>query len=254
MEFTDKKYWKKNWKNLKLPARFGNQYSRRVISSKILNIIKENKISIFTTIELGGCPGKWAEFFNRKFEAFSDIIEYEKHSAKITEKNFKLLKIKGKVYNEDAFKNTAPKNYYDIVISSGLVEHFDKLDLIFKKHIELARPGGLVIISVPNLENNTFYSRHIDTEKSLKIQRPIDILELKKATKDNNLKVFYLGYLGVLNYGLTGPDKRIDDFKSKLKTLFYISVEKLLRVFSIKRETKFYSPNIYLIAQKPYED
>jgi SAM-dependent methyltransferase len=49
------------------------------------------------------------------------------------------------------FFQTVPVRKYDLVFSGGFVEHFDDHELVVKKHAEWAKPGGLVVIIVPNL-------------------------------------------------------------------------------------------------------
>lgn len=41
---------------------------------------------------------------------------------------------------------------YDVVMSGGLIEHFDDFASVVRKHADITRPGGLVVISAPNLE------------------------------------------------------------------------------------------------------
>jgi SAM-dependent methyltransferase len=44
---------------------------------------------------------------------------------------------------------------FDVVFSEGVIEHFPQLDteLMVREHVRVCRPGGRVIISVPNLLN-----------------------------------------------------------------------------------------------------
>jgi ubiquinone/menaquinone biosynthesis C-methylase UbiE len=55
-------------------------------------------------------------------------------------------------YNEDALNSTVPSGAFDIVWNGGVIEHFDdsgKVKLV-KEMLRMARPGGTVIIMVPN--------------------------------------------------------------------------------------------------------
>jgi hypothetical protein len=54
------------------------------------------------------------------------------------------------LFQGDFFKFVPPQ-HYDLVFSSGFVEHFDDYELVVRKHEELATSGGLVVIIVPNL-------------------------------------------------------------------------------------------------------
>ena len=56
-----------------------------------------------------------------------------------------------------------PGNGYDVVLSIGLIEHFDKSGtrIIVKKHFEAARTGGLVLITFPTPTRVYRWSRGI---------------------------------------------------------------------------------------------
>jgi len=48
---------------------------------------------------------------------------------------------------------------YDLVTSFGFIEHFrDPLEVV-RKHLELLRPGGVLVVTVPNLNETTWYGR-----------------------------------------------------------------------------------------------
>ncbi len=48
---------------------------------------------------------------------------------------------------------------YDLVASFGLIEHFrDPLEVV-RNHLELLRPGGVLVVTVPNLNETTWYGR-----------------------------------------------------------------------------------------------
>ena len=44
---------------------------------------------------------------------------------------------------------------YDVVYSLGLIEHFVDRVSIVERHVRLARPGGLLILGVPNFRGLT---------------------------------------------------------------------------------------------------
>lgn len=48
---------------------------------------------------------------------------------------------------------------YDLVASFGLIEHFSDPQEIVRKHLELLRPGGILVVTVPNLNEATWYGR-----------------------------------------------------------------------------------------------
>ncbi len=48
---------------------------------------------------------------------------------------------------------------FDVVASFGLIEHFGDPQDVVAKHWELLRPGGLLVVTVPNLNEHTLYGR-----------------------------------------------------------------------------------------------
>ena len=53
-----------------------------------------------------------------------------------------------KVYERDLFSENFYKDMqlFDIVYSLGFVEHFDELNIVVKKHTELLKPGGILVL------------------------------------------------------------------------------------------------------------
>ena len=51
---------------------------------------------------------------------------------------------------EDIFTTTLPEASFDLVYSLGVIEHFEDARSIVEKHLFLTKPGGRVVISIPN--------------------------------------------------------------------------------------------------------
>ncbi|MDD3774128.1 MAG: methyltransferase domain-containing protein [Patescibacteria group bacterium] len=254
MKLSTKKHWENNWSQIRLPAKSIKCYSNKLAYKKIVKIFKKYNFRPKTFLEIGGCPGRWADFFNTNFQSICDVIDYEKKGCALTKKNFKLLKIKGKIYNQDIFNNTLSKEYYDVVLSAGLVEHFDHLEPIFDKHWELLKKGGFLIISVPNIKKSKFYDYFAKKHKeSYRGYRAVTKKELIKIAKRKKLKIIFCDYLGVINLGVVKRTILKNNFFKKIGKFFdylFFGLERIITFSHIKKETKMFSPNIYLIAKK----
>ncbi len=55
------------------------------------------------------------------------------------------------VVQGDVLQIPLKSDKFDIVFSLGLIEHFDHPEKILKKHVDLLKPGGLLICVVPNV-------------------------------------------------------------------------------------------------------
>jgi SAM-dependent methyltransferase len=48
------------------------------------------------------------------------------------------------------FFNYQPKRQFDLVCSFGFIEHFPNYQEAIRRHVDLVKPGGMLIISCPN--------------------------------------------------------------------------------------------------------
>lgn len=251
MRLTKKEYWETGWKNMQLPASFLDDYSHRVISKKFLETIRGLNIKPEKIIELGGCPGRWPDFFSKNFSCVCDALDYGENNCEITRKNFELLGISGNIYNQDLFDNTLAKESYDVVISDGLVEHFETMGEVFGKHCELVKKGGLLIVGVPNIKQSSFYDYFAKKDPvGYAGYRAVEKKELIDAAVKYGLKIKFCGYLGVINLGLVGWGFVKNKYAKHAVSYFLEAVNRILKIIRIKKESKIFSPYIYLIARK----
>ena len=59
------------------------------------------------------------------------------------------LNIKATLHLADV-RNFIPEEFYDLVYSCGLIEHFTEPKSIMEHHVRLCKPGGIVAVSIPN--------------------------------------------------------------------------------------------------------
>lgn len=128
----------KRWKvlNQLLQAEFGKLKGKRVI-------------------EIGSGIGTYAAIMSEK-GAQATILDYSEEALKRAREFFDNNRLPVKMVKADALKLPHKLcNQFDVSISVGLAEHFsgESRLQIFKSHLDVLRPGGLAIISVPNLYN-----------------------------------------------------------------------------------------------------
>jgi 2-polyprenyl-3-methyl-5-hydroxy-6-metoxy-1,4-benzoquinol methylase len=101
-------------------------------------------------LEIGFAPGKLLSFVAKVLHAKVAGIDYAEGGTRFASQLFQALGIEGDMRCEDVFSTTFQLGTFDFVYSVGLVEHFDDPREIVRKHVELAKPGGTVLILVPN--------------------------------------------------------------------------------------------------------
>jgi 2-polyprenyl-3-methyl-5-hydroxy-6-metoxy-1,4-benzoquinol methylase len=45
-----------------------------------------------------------------------------------------------------------PREAFDVVLSGGFIEHFTDVAAIVQKHLQLLKPGGRLVVMIPNLK------------------------------------------------------------------------------------------------------
>ena len=101
-------------------------------------------------VEVGCVPGSYMIYLAKEFGYRVSGIDYSERLPYVRE-NLRFNGItNAELFHSDLFQ-FVPVRQYDLVFSQGFVEHFDDFRLVVRKHEELALPGGLVVIIVPNL-------------------------------------------------------------------------------------------------------
>ncbi len=245
---TEKDFWSENWKKLNLPARFFNDYSHEILSRKIDKYIKPEYKSF---LEVGGCPGRWAEYFFTRHSMKCDSMDYDENNIAITKRNYEMLGIQGDVFFGDIISNnTVPEKLYDVVLSDGLVEHFTDSSEVFKNHVKYLKKEGLLIVGVPNIKKSWFYDYFSQYDKESYVgYRHVSKEELLEHARKNNLDVLYCDFIGVFNIGLINTSS-LNSLFQKVFIINHLFFQFIFRCLNIVKESKVFSPYIYLIAKK----
>ena len=146
-ELTDKAFWANYWESKKdLAFAVPADYTFHKLLKKI---VEENKTG--SAIELGGFPGYYAIFLKKYFGLKTTLFDFYVHQPVLKEVlNANDLNEKDiEVIEGDLFKYE-PKEQYDLVLSCGLIEHFNDTKDIISRHLQFLKPGGTLFITLPN--------------------------------------------------------------------------------------------------------
>jgi len=147
--------------------------------STVLEIGAGGSYALATVVSKNNCSGYGIELDEdglKKTRAFADL------------KSVTLHLVQG-----DGFRLPFTENAFDVVYSQGLVEHF-KEDLtreLLLEHHRVCKPGGLVIVSVPNLWNLPHTMRKMLLREKYEYypERSYTSKRLRKLLEDSGLKV-----------------------------------------------------------------
>lgn len=101
-------------------------------------------------LEFGFAPGKYLASAALKLQARVTGVDYSPKGVRLASEFFRRLGLDGDLRTENLLDTSLPPGSFDTVFSTGLVEHFDDPRPIVAKHLEMARPGGKVILIIPN--------------------------------------------------------------------------------------------------------
>jgi SAM-dependent methyltransferase len=245
-ELTDKAFWANYWESKKDLA---FEVPRDYTFHKLLRqIVAENKVE--TAIELGGFPGYYAIFLKKYFGVETTLFDFYVHRpilAEVLQAN-QLGEKDVEVIEGDLFKYQ-PDKQYDLVLSCGLIEHFNDTKDIIARHLSFLKPGGTLFITLPNFTGvNGWVQRKFDRGNYDKHNiSSMDPELLATYCRDLGLKDVEAYYYGKYSIWLENRDQQTSLVKGFIKALWFAGkvATKIIPV-----ESRRLSPYIILKATK----
>lgn len=154
-------------------------------------------------LEIGCAPAKTLAWAAKKKKAKVTGLDYSKNGIEVSRWLFEQMRLNGNFLYEDIFQTTLTEKTFDVVISSGFIEHFDDPSEVIDIHIKLAKPGGVVLITIPNYGGWYGKMQHFFNPDNLRIHN-LDIMSLE-ALKLMALKNNYTQNIKVYSWGRSHP-------------------------------------------------
>ncbi len=108
-----------------------------------------------SVLEIGSAPGSNLVQFHKMFGYEPYGIEYTQNGVELNRRLFQehgidpSRVIQGDFLSDDVRRPLEGR--FDIVTSFGFIEHFSDVRTIVEKHVQLLKPGGLLVVEIPNL-------------------------------------------------------------------------------------------------------
>lgn len=245
-QLTTRQFWVDYWQsksNLVFEV-FNNYPFIKLLGS----IIEKNKSE--TLLEIGGFPGYFSVWAQKSFPLKSTLFDYVVIPKIINELEIKnglnansINIIEGDLFN---FKNDKK---YDIVISNGLIEHFNDTKNIIENHVVHLTENGVLIITLPNFKSlNGWFQKTFDHENYVK--HNINCMELnllENICKELNLTNIQVKYDGKFMIWLENElEKPL--LVRLLKFLIWLPLKITFKIIPI--ESQYFSPYIVITAKK----
>lgn len=106
-------------------------------------------------VEVGSAPGEFVTRLKDRFGLDPYGIEYSPRGAELNRRVFAAHGVDpGHVIEVDFFDPELQARHgesFDVVLSRGFIEHFTDVAGVVQRHLDLLRPGGLLVVVIPNL-------------------------------------------------------------------------------------------------------
>ena len=195
---TELKYWDDYWDSIALPAVIQNSNENLLLNEELIIFDKYLPVKPLSVLEIGGAPGQYLAYMHKQYGYKVHSLDYSPKGCRKTIDNFRLLNIPVTVYERDVFSDLSDLPLFDVVFSMGLIEHFEDLNGIVKKHIERLKPGGVLLLGLPNFRgiNHHFLKQFAPFMLSQHNLKTMDISSWKNFEKELGLEVLFRNYIG----------------------------------------------------------
>ncbi|MCC6557694.1 MAG: methyltransferase domain-containing protein [Polyangiaceae bacterium] len=192
LKLTSQDYWENHWKGY---TELDDQGGGCELYDDIAPFLPRGEgLSFF---EIGCAPGRiLADFCGRLgYRAYG--LDYACDPAVIEDFLRKRGIQVGKIDKGDFF-SWKPEERFDIVGSFGFVEHFDDAAGVVDRHFEMVKPGGYVIVAMPNFAGGQKALHWLFDRKNLMGHntRIMNVPFLEDAARRNGAQILQARYTG----------------------------------------------------------
>lgn len=232
-ELTDSNYWNNYWD--KMGDKQGVFRSKPTIVMQSILGVFNNFFNInekLNVIEIGGAPGDYLVYLHKNFKYNTHSLDFSAVGNEQTKVNFKNFGIPIKVYEKDIFSDLTDLPKFDIVFSLGFIEHFEDTQLVVSKHSELLKPGGLLLLGVPNFTGiyYPFIKRMAPNILRTHYLKVMHKKNWKEFENNLNLTCLYNSYIG----GFEPLAIKKIESKNLINNILYFIVKILVYFFSFR--------------------
>jgi SAM-dependent methyltransferase len=208
------------------------------------------KNDIKTAVELGGFPGYYSIFLKKYLQTKTTLVDFFIH-PRIFEELVRFNDLQPEdinVIQADLF-NSTPKEKFDLVLSCGLIEHFNDTKDIIERHVPFIDSDGVLLISLPNFRGvNGWFQRNFDRYNYDKHNiNSMDPVLLKKIFKELGFNNIECGYYGKFSVWLENYNDQSILVKILMKSVWLTG--KLITK-TLNFESRLFSPYIVISGNK----
>lgn len=251
---SEKTLWEDIYYTSKRPTRLSidgfKNFSNRKILEKLMKIPMEGK----EILEIGAGDSLWLPFLCKMYPSSHFTgLDYSEFGCHMLRQRAKEEGVKIEVVNADLFNPPIELlEKFDVVISFGVVEHFDDLVSVLTSVKTFTKPEGTMFTLIPNMRGVMGYLTRKFSKEIYEAHNPHDLSSFLKGHEEAGLKVIDAGYLCSNNFAMLSMSVQK---ASKITYEFYKFLTRVSKVvwafeshFFELPATSTFSPYIYCIS------
>lgn len=165
-------------------------------------------------VEVGSAPGTFLVDLARRFGIDPYGIEYAATGVEMNRRVFREHGIAADhVIHDDFFAHGLQARYrehFDVVISRGFIEHVDDPREAVQRHVDLLKPGGTLIVQIPNLRGLNYGIQRVLDRRLLEIHNLaiMDRRSFRSLFDRTRLEERFCDYFGAFTFSLFNVNTR----------------------------------------------
>ncbi len=262
---TVKGYWDGMWrsntavKNIN-PYGLGlKNYTIRMFHAYFEHVFASLDKRKSSLLEIGCANSTWLPYFSKEHGFDVSGLDYSEVGCDKARQNLRQGNISGKVVCADLFSPPIDMiGCYDVVVSFGVVEHFDDTSKCIDALLKYLKTGGLLLTNIPNMTGYVGFIQKYINRPIFDIHNPIDRKQFRNAHEAASIEVIECDYFMSTGFGICNlngiKQKSISWLLKRVILALLVRVSMLIWII----ESKFgalpakqsFSPYVNCIARK----
>jgi SAM-dependent methyltransferase len=170
-------------------------------------------------LEIGCAQSRWLPYFAREWGYTVAGLDYSELGCAQSRALLIREGVRGSIYHQDMFLPASHQlEDFDLVLSNGVVEHFEDTAAVLAQMAAYLKPGGQVLTIVPNFTGWLGRLQSLVSPDILAIHRLLNREDLAAAHTGAGLSLQFCGYLSFLHFSVVNPGGSNGDWR---KTCFF---------------------------------
>ncbi|NWG02548.1 MAG: class I SAM-dependent methyltransferase [Syntrophaceae bacterium] len=260
MDKAGKTYWDERWENPFLPEAINpyrkgpNHYLDRKFHAFFCTVFSRWETKNRRLLEIGCARSAWLPYFAKEFGFKVYGIDYSEAGCQQAMQVLSNEGAKGKIVCADFF---SPPEWmigkFDVVISFGVLEHFQDTQNCISAFSAYLKPKGIMITNIPNFTGLLGSIQKLMNRNVFNMHAPLSLGEIAEAHRKNMLELIFCDYFLAVNFGVVNFENMKDGIAYKwiLQSFCWLNriiwfIEELIPI----KPNRWFSPYINCVGIK----